>query len=433
MNKTLFIIKQIVRGLVSQHIRFVLTSAGILLGVFLFSMGYIICNSWYRTQLEEAEMVPEKTILLTGSNSRLDGVHLLQNIEGANCCIFQKENDERVLIRAQLSEDKVLTVRSSLIGVENEISVGISRSIHLTGSYPADYQTVKGRVILNSEIQKGAKVAVIDEFTERLLFEDHNALGKTITLSSDSRLLGQSEPQQLLSVKIVGVIKDNYYAKEQPYNLKSQFQSNEQQISTQVRIYVPETLLDTENCETIYLFSFENEKAYRSAINLIQNINLQYRYYGEYLIHSKESLISYMRILSVPIQRTIIIIMALVLTLSSFSIMSILFFSTKERFTEIGIRKVLGASRGDIALQFSLEAGVQGVGCSVIAFWLAYFLSTGMQKYIQNQFAIYYHVRLQLSYFLITLLTGMFLSVFSSLLPTIYASSIRVIDVMRME
>ena len=433
MKRRLFVLKQLIQGIVAQRIRFVLSSIGLLFGTFIFAMGIILSDSWYRTRLEESERVPERTMIVSGDNSRLDGMSLLRKMDGVNCTRFQRETYERVLIQSHLPGDKELTVRACLIGAENEISVGITRSVYLEGYYPADLPLVRGRSILNADIQRASKVAVIDELTERLLFEDQNALGKTITISSDTGIVGRAVSDQTLSMKIIGVVKNNYFAEQQPYFLKEQYRSEDAQITVSVCIYVPATLLNRETCESFEVYRFDNEKAYRTANSVIRDVNAQYRFYGEYLIHSRETLLSYMEMSATPIRRTIDLIAGLVLVLSCISTTSILFFSVKERFTEIGIRKAFGATSGDISRLFVLEIGLQGLICSAVSFWIAFFVGIGLQNFIQEQFSIYYHVQFRYIYLLLTLLVGLALSMLSGLLPALYASRLRIVNVMRLE
>ncbi len=434
MRKLLFGLKQLWLGITAQRIRFALTSIGLCLGAFLFSSGLILSDSWYRTQMEEAERIPSNTMLVSGQNTRIDGIRLLQNLEGTDYSIFMQEEYSRTLLRTQLPGAKEFSVKANLIGLTGESNKGITKSIHSPDYYPAEMEIVRGRGILNADIQKGAFVAVIDELTERVLFEDHDALGKTVTLYSDTMRPGQEDLNRPLSLKIVGIAKNSYYADEQPYLLRSRYNSsNNNQILLQLCLYVPEPLLDEDLCRKVYAFTFDSEESYREAKRLISDINFQYRYFGVYSLQSRETLIAQTEMITAPVRRTADLVILMVLVLSGLTIMSILFFSTKDRLTEIAVRKTFGASTAEITLQLVSEAGLLGMLCSAAAFGAAFVLSMALQNYIREQFDIYYHVRFRLHYLLSTMLVGLTLASLSSLIPAFYAARLQVVKTMRLE
>lgn len=432
MKKTLFVFMELLRGVVSQKIRFVLTAVGILFGVFIFSLGLILTDSWYRTQTEEARYISENSMVITGSNSRMDGISALQQTTAAESVLFLQERISRVLVSTTLAEGRNLQVRATLLGLSAGEMDGVSFSMNSTALFPSSFRLKAGRGILNADNRNGACVAVIDAFTERLLFGEGNGLGQTIRLTSSIGVAGQGGSMDLPALTVVGIAEDDYYAGLQPYALRSGYLNGTGQVVLNVRIYVPAGILSEEMCTEVYLFRFPDEASYMNASRLLQHINEEYGYFGRYLVSSRESFLEETEMRIGNTRRIIFLIMALVIAMSALTVLSILLFSTKERFAEIGIRKAFGASGAEIALQFVLEAALLGLFSAAAAFVLAWLAAHGIRELISNHLFIYFQVHFRAQYLYLTVLAGLLLSSLSSLVPALYASRVQVVDAMRL-
>ncbi len=109
----------------------------------------------------------------------------------------------------------------------------------------------------------------------------------------------------------------------------------------------------------------------------------------------------------------------LVMAIFNFSVLSIA--RASERTTEIGIKKVSGASRWCFIRQFIGESVIQTILASLIALVLINLLLPWFQQFTGKTIYIEYTFSLILNLGLIVLLTGLFAGVY----PTLYLSSLK--------
>lgn len=102
-------------------------------------------------------------------------------------------------------------------------------------------------------------------------------------------------------------------------------------------------------------------------------------------------------------------------------------FMSLQKTKEIGIRKVLGASTPQVIMMFSKEFIILVPLSLLIAGPLGYFL---MDKWLSN-FA--YHISIEVYYFLITLISTMFIALFTVSYQSLRAASKNPIDALRAE
>ncbi len=94
-----------------------------------------------------------------------------------------------------------------------------------------------------------------------------------------------------------------------------------------------------------------------------------------------------------------------------------------RRSIEIGVRRALGASRAQIALQFTVEAGVLGLGGGLLGLLLTGLGVLAMRAVLPKDIAAMAHMDLSLLF--LTLLVAVFATVLAGLYPTLRASYVR--------
>ena len=146
-------------------------------------------------------------------------------------------------------------------------------------------------------------------------------------------------------------------------------------------------------------------------------------------IYSENELINDLK----PLKYALNITTLVLFLISGISIMSIVFFSTKERITEIGIRKTFGASRFDIFLQYISENFILSLIASLLAIAVSVIIVYITKNYLSETLYINFKTFLSLILFLKLLLAGILQGAMFSLFPCLYATKISVTDALRFE
>jgi putative ABC transport system permease protein len=84
---------------------------------------------------------------------------------------------------------------------------------------------------------------------------------------------------------------------------------------------------------------------------------------NDFSVTTSEAFIGLVKRITVPISIVLTIIASIGLVVGGIGVMNIMLISVTERTREIGVRRAIGAERGDIMLQFLVEAGMlTGIG-----------------------------------------------------------------------
>jgi putative ABC transport system permease protein len=119
------------------------------------------------------------------------------------------------------------------------------------------------------------------------------------------------------------------------------------------------------------------------------------------------------------------------LVVGALSVINTMTMSVSERTREIGMRKAIGASDGQIVRQFLAEAGIIGLIGGVTGLFLGWAISELVNKALENS---------AMSLFLVTprlaggsVAFAIFLGVVSGLLPSLHAARMKPVDALRYE
>jgi|GEM_PF-4330055 len=420
--------------------RLLLTFVGIFVAVLLFTCSYIVFDSYYLYYFNDAQNLPDRTVLIHGEFSAEDFMKRLPEDSAFDkLSVFNGNTSISQQVAYLKIDNEVSNIFGRCYGIyANSDVVPIANDEHQ--SIPTNLELVSGRNIDDDDIAKKNRVVLISDFVNYLVY-DGNGLGEVISLN-----LGVDDKNSPIfdDFEIIGTYATNYFEKKQISEFKKDTKNgNYNQLFT--NIYIPYTVQglylvqdegngDGKTYETILIFEFEDKEAYETFLKTYEQLRLTDTLYNtRSMIVDKQEII---KDIEASASDTRVLLNALIIAfgfVSSLSIMSITFFAIKERIVEIGIRKAFGATRLDICFQFFMEMLVVSLISSIIAVVssviLALFLQGRLQDFLDLDFTLY----ISWKHLLLGLLCGVGESVLCSFVPAIYAANVKVVDALRFE
>jgi len=216
-----------------------------------------------------------------------------------------------------------------------------SSSFYLVGTTDA-YKTIQpvnlsyGRFIAAADVERKTKVAVIDEGLAVKIFGRKDAVGgKMLT----SYWFGS------VTYTIVGVVKLDA--------LNAMF-------STTPVIYVPITqaleMYSTKNVDSLFVTVKNTDKIEQTATEINRLLETSHRNTGKYRIDNIMQQMEAINTVFSSVTAFVSFVAAISLIVGGIGVMNIMLVTVTERTREIGIRKALGATDGNISFQFLVEA-----------------------------------------------------------------------------
>jgi putative ABC transport system permease protein len=437
----LFYVTHLLRMSVANKVRLTLVGIGVFVAVFLFSAGLTIVNSYYAESIRSVQEMSENTAVVSSGLDPVQAKDMLSSLGVGSYSDTLLITQRQALYSREMDDGRWLTLNALVFG-----SSGFSKAMPVLtddGSVvPVDVELVKGRLISQADLQSGAKVAVIDELTAAMLFPDGESIGKAIEVGVNVHgnvfMPGQEEIV-VPRLEVIGVVKDSYVSRAHRQELLRELGSGNADVFVSTSVYVPlatveELFSDAMFPERYLICSFEDPAAYaRSVAQMLAYEDIGSRRGAHITVSTKERLLAALEQNLASTKAALNIIILVLCVISGISIMSITFFSVKERIPEIGIRKAFGASKADIAFQFMFEmlfiallASVAAVAASLLACRLA-------EGYLTEQLFFSFSVVLSPGQLLLPLLVGMLEAALCSILPSLYAANIKVTDSLRFE
>lgn len=213
------------------------------------------------------------------------------------------------------------------------------------------YEMSQGRFIQYADNLSHSKVCAVGSYIEKEWFGGE-ALGQTLKINGDY-------------FKITGVLNEV---------------SDSTEGSSDDYVYIPYTtaskLMGISRI-TSYSFAMVSEDHVQESKDIVNTV--LYKIFGStdaYNIMSMSEILDVMTSMIDIVVLVLTIIAGISLLVGGIGIMNIMLVSVSERTREIGIRKALGAKRGDILFQFVIEAGTTSAIGGIIGIVAGYLLSS---------------------------------------------------------
>jgi putative ABC transport system permease protein len=232
-----------------------------------------------------------------------------------------------------------------------------TESFYLIGTTDA-YKTIQpvnlsyGRFIADADVQKKARVAIIDERLAVKIFGRKDATGGKFQTTF---WFGTVE------YTVIGIVK---------------LDAMSALFSTTPVIYVPITqalaMYSTKNVDSLYITVKNTDTIEQTAIELNRLLETSHRNTGKYRIENVMQQMEAINTVFSSVTAFVSFVAAISLLLGGIGVMNIMLVTVTERTREIGIRKALGATDGNISFQFLVEAVILTAAGGIIGIAAGY-------------------------------------------------------------
>lgn len=412
------------------------------MAVIISALGLIITNSYYSKKLSVIDEIQQNTVAVkydsVSTNRTADLANLMKTIPMDDVMLTEPKS----IFSKEIYEQKYLNIMATIHGVNNLYAAAPFVSFKDNIYIAAPTVLKEGRFLTNADSQNKNQVIVIDEITAKLLFPGEEALGKIITIGAGINGSFVSEDsqheQEMLKLEIVGIVESNSMIQERFLVLKKSLEQTTDNIFFATHVYCPisvfyEFFKDNETINHM-IFSFGNQEEYRAAVSALDSIiqsnsnsiqKISYTTYKNQKSFLEEELKNTKMALS-----AVTIFLCII---SGISIMSITFFSIKERVPEIGVRKAFGASKIDIVFQFIFEMVWIAFISSVVATCFSVIISRVISTYLYEELHIVFPISIGVTQLVLPILGGVLEAILCSIVPSLYAARIKVTEALRFE
>jgi putative ABC transport system permease protein len=386
-----------------SKVRTFLTSLGITIGVLsvvmLIALGIGLKN-YIKQQFENLGsnilfVMPGQAF---GSDS--GGAGLAESFRGVIGGIKFDERDANNLRRISEIEYVVpIFYKSTIIKSESESQFGYIFGTNEDVFAVLNLKPLEGDILTKSDIQKASKDVVLGNVLAEKLFTDAgDAIGKTIRLE-DQRY------------KVVGVLEK----KGDPEMDSAVYMS----YRTTYGSLNPE-----KNFFTIYL-GVASEKNVPEAKKEAENTLLKRYKKDEFSISEQSQILSMVNTIFSVLNSVLVAIGSISLLVGGIGIMNIMYASVTERTKEIGIRRAVGATDGDILRQFLTESVLLSVFGGILGLSIACLIVIAVHPF--------FPVAIDLFSIIITFVISSAIGIFFGVFPARRAAKLPPIEAIRYE
>ncbi|MDP9265817.1 MAG: ABC transporter permease [Chloroflexota bacterium] len=340
------------QSIIVNKLRSTLTMLGVVIGVAAVIAMVAVGNG--------ASAQAQSSLLALGSNlvTVTPGAQSDQGLRGAGAQATTLTLDDMRAVQDQLGatitavEAEQATGRWQVVAGTNNWNTQVTG---VTEQYPLvrDWSTQSGDFFTDSDLRLNAQVAVLGATTADNLFAGADAVGQTIQLRQVF-----ANRARIINFKVVGVLE--------PKGTTFGFSRDDQ-------ILVPTTtaqrvLTGRTNVVNAIIVKAASSDTMADTTEDVRNVLLQRHKIGDaanadFTVTNQNDTLAAINNVTAIFTILLGAIGGISLLVGGIGIMNIMLVSVNERTREIGIRKAVGARRGDIMRQFLIEAvALTGLG-----------------------------------------------------------------------
>jgi putative ABC transport system permease protein len=327
------------RAVVAQRLRSLLTALGILIGVAAVIMTVGIGLGARQSITNRITALGTNLITITPGSVRTGGVS--SGLGGATTLTVA---DADALNDRSVAPD-VIAVAPVVQRSAGMVAGSQNWTAPVTGSTPdwlvANNRTVTaGHFLTDSDVSQQTQVAVLGATTAQRLFPGGNAVGQSVTI------LGHP----FTVIGILNVVGSQGFSNPDDQAVVPLTTAQTELITGGSMTSVQRILVSASSRDAI-------GAAYQEVDNLLlQTHHITNPFDADFSVSTQDSILSTVDSVTGALTALLAGVAGVSLLVGGIGVMNIMLVSVTERISEIGLRKALGARRGDILRQFLIEA-----------------------------------------------------------------------------
>ncbi|HEY4496949.1 MAG TPA: ABC transporter permease [Candidatus Paceibacterota bacterium] len=402
-------------GLSRSRMRSALTMLGIVIGISSVILLMSLGASAERLILDQIRSIGSDLIFVIPGAISGDGFSSPPSAQGVVIKTLVERDVDRLL-----REPSIENVAPEVRGQARVVFENEDRTVTFQGTTEAffkirDFEIVRGTHFADNDDRSLNRVAILGSEISEALFDERDPIGKTIRLKDISfKVIGVAGSE---GVGPLGVDQDNI-------------------ILIPMSIAQKQLLgIDYYNQLTIkanpaYAIEFVQDRVFKTLLDShrITDPNKE-----DFTVRSQEDALSILGDISIVLQLFLIAVALISLIVGGIGIMNIMLVSVIERTKEIGLRKSVGATSGDILQQFLLESVILTMIGGIVGTIFGILINVGLYFIISSFVINTWKFSLPASAIILALGVSSVIGIIFGIFPAYKASKKSPIDALRYE
>ena len=285
---------------------------------------------------------------------------------------------------------------------------------------------VQGRDISYKDITQRKRVVVISSLAAKIFFPKEEAIGNMIELS----LTGKESDKE--SFEVIGIYENGYDEKKVLEQLEIVKKKGNAGSNLLLNFYIPKSVYYdyteyvSKDLSAVVFDSgvgIEIKKTVENYYSVLEMVDVIYQ----------EKKIREVNEINNDMLFIMDIVMLVMMLIAGLNLFNSMMFSIRERISEIGIRKALGASNIDILKQFVFEGVLISAIGVLIALVITIFFMLCCQIILNKYTALDIKIVCNLKIFIKMVCYMLMMSLIFSLIPALIAAKTKIIEAIRFD